>query len=48
MTFALGDTVMFVPGHGTHHRAQGVNMLRQLGARTPKLDYVQWLRESQA
>jgi uncharacterized damage-inducible protein DinB len=30
--------------HGTHHRAQILNMLRQSGAELPKIDYVVWLR----
>lgn len=30
--------------HGTHHRAQILNMLRQAGAELPKIDYVVWLR----
>ena len=30
--------------HSTHHRAQAVNMLRQLGAETPELDYIMWIR----
>jgi uncharacterized damage-inducible protein DinB len=30
--------------HGTHHRAQILNMLRRRGAELPKIDYVVWLR----
>lgn len=30
--------------HGTHHRAQFLNMLRRSGAEPPKIDYVVWLR----
>ncbi len=30
--------------HGTHHRAQLVNMLRQLGVRAPDIDYIIWQR----
>ncbi len=30
--------------HSTHHRAQAVNMLRQLDAETPELDYIMWIR----
>ena len=38
-TFALGETMFELHGHGTHHRAQAVNMLRHLGAETPELGY---------
>jgi uncharacterized damage-inducible protein DinB len=31
--------------HGTHHRAQLINMLRQVGIQTPALDYIVWLRQ---
>lgn len=30
--------------HGTHHRAQLVNMLRQSGVRAPDIDYIVWKR----
>jgi uncharacterized damage-inducible protein DinB len=39
-SFRLGDVVIQLGGHGTHHRAQALNMLRHLGAPTPALDYV--------
>lgn len=34
--------------HGTHHRAQLVNMLRQSGVRAPEIDYIVWQRLRQA
>lgn len=36
--FALGVTILQTGFHGTHHRAQIVNMLRHVGAPTPALD----------
>ena len=47
LAFTLGDTMLQLCGHGTHHRAQLVNMLRRLGAETPALDYVEWLKAGQ-
>ncbi len=44
-TFPLGVTMLQLCGHGTQHRAQALNMLRQLGAEVPALDYVAMLRE---
>jgi uncharacterized damage-inducible protein DinB len=43
-TFPLGVTMLELCMHGTHHRAQIVNMLRQLGRQPPKIDYAQWIR----
>ena len=34
--------------HGTHHRAQLVNMLRHSGVTAPGIDYVVWIRETNA
>jgi uncharacterized damage-inducible protein DinB len=45
-TFPLGVTMLQLCGHGTHHRAQALNMLRHVGAQTPGLDYIVWLREA--
>ena len=45
LTFALGDTMVQLGGHGTHHRAQALNMLRQLGIDGPDLDYVDFARQ---
>lgn len=44
-TFRLGETMLQLCGHGTHHRAQAVNMLRRLGAKPPELDYMMWVRK---
>lgn len=41
----LGDMMMQMCLHSTHHRAQAVNMLRQLGAEAPEVDYMMWLRK---
>jgi len=45
LKFRLGETLLQLCVHGTHHRAQVLNMLRQLGADVPPLDYVTMLRE---
>ena len=39
------ESVVQLCGHGTHHRAQQVNMLRQCGVTAPGIDYIVWLRE---
>lgn len=44
-TFPLGVTMLQLCCHGTHHRAQVLNMFRQLGAPVPTLDYITMLRE---
>ena len=44
-TFPLGVTMLQLCCHGTHHRAQVLNMFRQLGAPVPALDYISMLRE---
>lgn len=38
----LGDLALHVGNHGVHHRAQALNMLRQLGVELPRpgLDYI--------
>lgn len=43
-TFPLGVTMLQTCHHGTHHRAQALNMLRHLGVEPPRLDYVIMLR----
>lgn len=45
-TFRLGETMHQICNHGTHHRAQALNMLRRLGVDPPGLDYARWLRIS--
>ena len=37
-TFQLGHMLMHVCNHGTHHRAQALNMLRHIGVEPPELD----------
>lgn len=41
-TYTLGQMMLHVCNHGAHHRAQVLNMLRQIGAELPKpgLDYI--------
>jgi len=41
---SLGDMMMQMFVHSTHHRAQAVNMLRRVGATAPELDYMVWVR----
>jgi uncharacterized damage-inducible protein DinB len=43
-SFPLGVTLLQICHHGTHHRAQAVNMLRHLGARMPALDVLEMLK----
>ncbi|MEE8170415.1 MAG: DinB family protein [Phycisphaerae bacterium] len=40
----LGDMMVQMVIHSTHHRAQAVNMLRRLGASPPELDYMTQVR----
>ncbi|HRX85513.1 MAG TPA: DinB family protein [Phycisphaerae bacterium] len=42
--FPLAVTMIQVCHHGTHHRAQALNMLRHLGAPVPQLDYLRMLQ----
>ncbi len=41
-TFVVRDLLLHVCNHSTHHRAQAINMLRQVGAELPKpaADYI--------
>ena len=39
-TFALGESMLQLCNHGTHHRAQVINMFRHTGAEVPTLDYI--------
>jgi uncharacterized damage-inducible protein DinB len=43
-SFMLGDVLLQLCTHGTHHRAQALNMLRHLGGTPPGLDYITYLR----
>ena len=38
----LGDMMLQLCNHSTHHRAQAVNMIRRVGASPPELDYMYW------
>lgn len=40
----VGESAIQLCGHGTHHRAQAINMLRRLGKSTLPSDYVVWIR----
>jgi len=44
-TFTLGESMLQLCGHGTHHRAQIANMFRHVGAEVPKLDFVAMKRQ---
>ena len=50
LTFTMGDTMVQLGGHGTHHRAQALNMLRRLNKGSVPfiqgLDYVDFARLS--
>jgi uncharacterized damage-inducible protein DinB len=39
----LGETILQVISHGTHHRAQANVRLRALGIEPPIIDYIFWL-----
>ncbi len=39
-TFTLGESMLQLCGHGTHHRAQILNMFRHVGTEVPRLDYI--------
>jgi uncharacterized damage-inducible protein DinB len=43
LRFRMGESMLQLSTHGTHHRAQAVNMLRRLGAAVPELDLAAWL-----
>jgi uncharacterized damage-inducible protein DinB len=45
LSFPLGVTMLQLCCHGTHHRAQLLNMLRRLEARVPELSYITMARE---
>ena len=42
-SFARGAVITHVTTHGMHHRAQCLNMLRQLGIEQPMSAVVQWV-----
>lgn len=39
-SFKVGYMLLHVCNHGTHHRAQAVNMLRHLGVKPPPMDFL--------
>ncbi len=43
-TATLGEMMLQMCVHSTHHRAQAVNMIRRLGGRAPDMDYMYWIR----
>ena len=38
--FTLGESMLQLCSHGTHHRAQIINMFRHVGTEVPKLDFI--------
>lgn len=48
MRLPLVETMVQVAAHGTHHRAQVINMLRRSGAAVADIDYIYWLRREAA
>jgi len=40
----LGDMIFQGLHHSIHHRAQAVNMLRQVGGEVPEVDFMVWAR----
>lgn len=44
-SFPLGVTMLQICHHGTHHRAQAVNMLRHVGAGVPAMDLLEMLKK---
>jgi uncharacterized damage-inducible protein DinB len=45
MKFQMVESIIQVCVHGTHHRAQLINMLRHCGLTMPGFDLVLWLKE---
>jgi uncharacterized damage-inducible protein DinB len=46
--FPLGVTMLQLNNHGTHHRAQTINMLKQCGKTVAPTDYTIWAREQKS
>jgi len=42
---SLGQMMVQMCVHSTHHRAQAVNMIRRAGGQTPEVDYMVWVRK---
>ena len=47
LRFRMGETMLQLPPHGTHHRAQCRNMLRHLGVEAQEIDYLDWYDTAQ-
>lgn len=45
MRFRVVESLIQICEHGTHHRAQISNMLRQSGVQPPGTDYTKWLHD---
>lgn len=45
LEFPIGPSLLQICCHGTHHRAQAINMLRHVGATVPTIDYITMRRE---
>lgn len=45
LKFRVLESMIQICGHGTHHRAQVINMLRHSGIQPPTLDYGFWIRQ---
>ncbi len=43
--FRVSESLIQLCVHGTHHLAQCLNMIRQLGGTPPSIDLISWLRE---
>ncbi|MHC5115402.1 MAG: DinB family protein [Planctomycetota bacterium] len=46
LTVRLGDSMIQLGGHGTHHRAQVLNLFRRLGTTSPEIGYRNWCEET--
>lgn len=46
--FPIGVTMLQLCSHGTHHRAQALNMLRRVSVTPPGLDLILWARDTRA
>ncbi len=42
--FTINETLLQIVCHGTHHRAQMLNMLRHCDVKPPAIDFVVWVR----
>ena len=45
LRFTVVESTVQLCGHGTHHRAQLINMLRRNGVALPAIDYGVYVRE---